>query len=623
MASHPAPSILMPTVQPSALDTEDLLGTETLIPPIASIQDTDFNSNATLATPSLLDDTHASSAVHSSRNSFVNASSSDGSIGTYASFTNRPVQDIEHTPHTNSLSSFTPIQDHTLLSNGTLTNALPSLSSILDRAHSSNATSVNPLVRHETLLSPARDTLIPDGTRSLSCDKDRPLNKLSLSNESILCEVDETDQTLDKPQHVNNYRVQVQSPPSSIASTPPPSTDSHLDAPNNSSSVDVFFLQSSTADEPHTSHDAKPFALHSAFPPTPPNSKASFFFDEEMPSLTPSRPYVPPTVKAPPDEPKLESANSDNLEGDIPMLTPSESPDVTFGTLPYHGFSRADGRTTIAFEGLTRSQAQHYLLTSPLAQYNDYHSVYFPNVICAIESYCFCQDHIISFDWDMDSYRDGTYSGHPVIPGHVKLPTGGPRSQRTWQERVPELRDHRAHTRHLIHLLDTILSTRMLAESSQRAPVVKCDHYLTIQGGLTKRVYAGRYDNVNPFFTESEAKCLNSYVAVAEAHGESQFASKILDALLMPFPDEDTVNALTETRLLDVGSTRDILRLAFDRDLILGIARTGLVIVATSPFQSEMFEDPSMPNEWRVLSDIAEEDEEMPKPKSKKKKFFL
>lgn len=291
--------------------------------------------------------------------------------------------------------------------------------------------------------------------------------------------------------------------------------------------------------------------------------------------------------------------------------------------MPYVGLSRADGKTTISFEGLTRSQAEHYILTSPLAQYNDYHSVYIPNVICAIESYCFCQDQIIANDWNVHLFRDGTYPGHPVIPGHVKLPTGGPRSGRTWQERISELRDHRAHTRHLIHLLDTILSTRMLAESSQRTPVIKCDHYLTIKGGLTQREYAGRYDDVNPFFTESEAKRLNSYAAVAEAHGEGQFASKILDALLMPFPDEDTVNALIESRLLDVGSTRDILRFAFDRDLVLGIARTGLVIVATSPFRSDMFDDPTMSDEWYVLSDIAEEDEEIPEPKPKKKKFFL
>jgi len=66
---------------------------------------------------------------------------------------------------------------------------------------------------------------------------------------------------------------------------------------------------------------------------------------------------------------------------------------------------------------------------------------------------------------------------------------------------------------------------------------------------------------------------------------------------------------------------RDILRMAFDRDLVLGIARTGLVTVATSPFRSKMFDDPFLSKEWYVLSDIDEEGEEPQPPKSKK--FFL
>jgi len=61
--------------------------------------------------------------------------------------------------------------------------------------------------------------------------------------------------------------------------------------------------------------------------------------------------------------------------------------------------------------------------------------------------------------------------------------------------------------------------------------------------------------------------------------------------------------------------------MAFDRDLILGIAQTGLITVATSPFQSEMFDDPFLSKEWYILSDISEEDETDHKPKSKK--FFL
>ncbi|KAG2130521.1 hypothetical protein BD769DRAFT_1666825 [Suillus cothurnatus] len=51
------------------------------------------------------------------------------------------------------------------------------------------------------------------------------------------------------------------------------------------------------------------------------------------------------------------------------------------------------------------------------------------------------------------------------------------------------------------------------------------------------------------------------------------------------------------------------------------IAQTGLITVATSPFQSEMFDDPFLSKEWYILSDISEEDETDHKPKSKK--FFL
>ncbi|KAG1862916.1 hypothetical protein C8R48DRAFT_773649 [Suillus tomentosus] len=86
----------------------------------------------------------------------------------------------------------------------------------------------------------------------------------------------------------------------------------------------------------------------------------------------------------------------------------------------------------------------------------------------------------------------------------------------------------------------------------------------------------------------------------------------------MPFPDEDTISALTESHLLDVGTVKDILCLASDRDLVLGITRSGLTIIATSPFRSQMFEDPFYSKKWFVLSDIAEEPEDEPKSKAKK-----
>ncbi|KAG1759510.1 hypothetical protein EDD22DRAFT_955804 [Suillus occidentalis] len=182
------------------------------------------------------------------------------------------------------------------------------------------------------------------------------------------------------PQDFDQYWVQVESAHSSITSTPPPSSNSPFEAapvhnamPNSSGAIDIFFLHSPIAKENHASSDSNPYVLHFAFLPMPPNSKASFFTNEEMPSLTPPCPYVLPHPKTPPDKPQLVSAKCDNTNETIPLLTPSKSSDVIFDTLPYLGLSHADGRTTIMFKGLTHSQAQYYLLTSPLAQY--YHSL--------------------------------------------------------------------------------------------------------------------------------------------------------------------------------------------------------------------------------------------------------
>jgi hypothetical protein len=99
----------------------------------------------------------------------------------------------------------------------------------------------------------------------------------------------------------------------------------------------------------------------------------------------------------------------------------------------------------------------------------------------------------------------------------------------------------------------------MLAKASSQAPIIKCDNSLHIEGGLTPKVYKGQYEDVNPSFSQSKSKRLNSYAAILEHYGEPILASKVLEALLMPFPDEDTVSALTESRLLDVGTVRDIL----------------------------------------------------------------
>ncbi|KAG1855177.1 hypothetical protein DFJ58DRAFT_745538 [Suillus subalutaceus] len=416
----------------------------------------------------------------------------------------------------------------------------------------------------------------------------------------------------DNEDNCHPNRIQEVSPSRSNASTRPPSYDSSNPSsvpPASRDSVsnvdgtfDIFFIRPLSTGGPMLIPPSPSMTPSSIFPSTPPNSNSSFYNNKAMPSLMPSNKYVSPPAEPPPIKPKLAHAKASIYEEDVPMLSLSaESFEPTTGDIPYHGHLRADGRTTILFDRLTNAHAEQYL-TSTYAQYNDYHSVYIPNVIHTIESFCSCQVNIISNDWNVHMFRDGTYAGHPVISGGIKLPMGGPRLGRTWQERIPELRDHRAHMRHIINVLDTVLSTRMLAEATTHAKTIKCDNLLHIQGGLTE-------------------KRLNAYAAAAEAHGEPELASKILDALLMPFPNKDIVSTLTESQFLNIGTSQDILRLTHERDLVLGITCTGLAIVATSPFRSKKFDDLGFSNEWYILSDINEEDEE--DQHSKSKKFFL
>ncbi|KAG1774933.1 hypothetical protein EV702DRAFT_1199773 [Suillus placidus] len=286
------------------------------------------------------------------------------------------------------------------------------------------------------------------------------------------------------------------------------------------------------------------------YPITLPNSKARLSTiyeneDEYMPSLFPSQLFMPKS----------------NVCKDVNIECHSPSPTPMSGTIPYRGLTRADGRMVISFNGVTHLEAKQHLMTKH-AKYNDYHSVYIPNIVEAIESLCLCQDGIITSNWNSHMFQDGTYSGHPIIPGGLRLPTGGPRSGQTWHEHIRELQDH-------------LFSTRILAKVSTQASTIKCGHMLHIQGGLIAKTYKGRYEDVNLFFSKSESKHLNSYAAIIENHGEPILASKILEALLMPCPDEDTVSALTESRLLDIGSVKDILCLALDRDLVLGIVCMG------------------------------------------------
>ncbi|KAG1848669.1 hypothetical protein F4604DRAFT_1687631 [Suillus subluteus] len=197
-------------------------------------------------------------------------------------------------------------------------------------------------------------------------------------------------------------------------------------------------------------------------------------------------------------------------------------------------------------------------------------------------------DQLISNDWDVNLYRDDTYPGHPVIPGYPKLPTGGPCSVRNWSERVQELYDHRSHTLHLLKLVDTILSPRMLTEATSMSPILSCDKLDHIKGSIPTSFFIGKYIDVNPFFTPSECRRLNAYISVACFHGEHEFASRLSDALLMPFPDEDIVGELTTSHTFDTGTFDNIISAAQDLDHVLKVHRSGIIVLKTSPFCSKI-----------------------------------
>lgn len=122
-------------------------------------------------------------------------------------------------------------------------------------------------------------------------------------------------------------------------------------------------------------------------------------------------------------------------------------------------------------------------------------------------------------------------------------------------------------------------------------------------GSLSPRTYVGCYKDINLFFSKSKCKHLNSYAAIIKNHRKPILTLKILDALLMFFSNNNTVSALTESWLLDVGSVKDILCHIPDKDLVLGIMHRPHYYYNLS-LLCEMFEDPFHSNSlwycWRT-----------------------
>jgi hypothetical protein len=148
----------------------------------------------------------------------------------------------------------------------------------------------------------------------------------------------------------------------------------------------------------------------------------------------------------------------------------------------------------------------------------------------------------------------------------------------------------------------------MLTEAVSMSSILSCDKTDHVKGGISASFFIGKFNDVNPFFTPSESRRLNAYIAVARFHGETEFASRLSDTLLMPFPDEDIVGELTISHTLDSGTYDDIIAAARELDDLLNIRRSGIVILKTSPLRSVIYPGTiSGPRAFYVLNESKED----------------
>ncbi|KAG1779794.1 hypothetical protein EV702DRAFT_1043677 [Suillus placidus] len=157
------------------------------------------------------------------------------------------------------------------------------------------------------------------------------------------------------------------------------------------------------------------FFVHPTSIEEPPTYSASINANEFMPSLLLSRFFEPKLNSSIATESDVRGSRAIKTDDDVPMNHFSKTPEVpTDGTIPYRGLSHTDGKTCITFEGLTKSKAEAYLQTE-ISQYNDYHLVYMPNVVHAIESYCFCQDELITMSYYLRVLYNVVYNDNTII----------------------------------------------------------------------------------------------------------------------------------------------------------------------------------------------------------------
>ncbi|KAG2747605.1 hypothetical protein P692DRAFT_20875284 [Suillus brevipes Sb2] len=401
------------------------------------------------------------------------------------------IKDNDHPSHIQPSNTY--VQGHDHLTNASSTESFAQLNGCMSSTSPTQSLIVNSLVRHEILLNMDGSAEKPDGAHVLSCNEVCPFNMFNISNDSYSNEVnDDTHSSITssiasmpdiRPQNDSTFvntnihnafdtnshtpAIELALAPESLHISQEPSAQSNseglldsnpdhapptLESTESNETCNVYFHHHSSVNEPLMYSSFTGSLNSNVYPAVPPTSKANLFdSNKHMPSLLPSRPFT----LSPMSESQTKGSRATDTDVDVHIRNSHESLSTpTTGTISYYGLSRYDRRTSITFKGLTQSEAENYMKTN-LAKYNDYHLVYISNVVHTIKSYCLCQDKLITNDWNVHLFRDSTYPGHPVLPGNVKLLTGGPRSGRTWREHVQELWDHRAYTPHLIHIVET------------------------------------------------------------------------------------------------------------------------------------------------------------------------
>ncbi|KAG2740475.1 hypothetical protein P692DRAFT_20881096, partial [Suillus brevipes Sb2] len=318
------PTPYTPTPSPhSALDAHKL-ESETLTPPIATIQDNDPPSDA----PS--SDTFTSVNGHLSHALTSNAFTLDDAHSPNASTFDASSKVNDHPSHVSSPNVY--IQDLDHLTNASSTQPFAQVNGHASTIVSSNSFVVDSLVRHETLLNADGSTQKPNGAHVPSNNEVCPSIIFKTSNNNYSNEVnddtrssiastpdidsrlvnDNVHDTFDTSSHapVNDLALtpegsRISQEPGAESNDPeglldgnPDHAPSALESTESNETCDVYFIHNSPAEEPPAYTSSTGSFVSNAYSAVPPNSKATLFdSNEHMPSLVPSRPFVPSPLR--------------------------------------------------------------------------------------------------------------------------------------------------------------------------------------------------------------------------------------------------------------------------------------------------------------------------------------